>query len=375
VRNPFTPTFGVTPPVLVGRDEEIEAFREALADGPGAPARAILLTGPRGTGKTVLLNAVEDAAREAGWAVASATTRPGVAAELALTELPRLLVEHDPEAVTSSLQGAGFSVLGSGANFSRVRSERHPVQPSFRSRLEDLARVLAGRDSGLLVSLDEIHRDALTDLREIAQGVQHAFRSGLEVAFVAAGLPAAVDVLLRDETTTFIRRAERFTLGRVADRDVAAALASPIEQSGRSITPDALELAVAATSGYPFLVQMVGHRVWAADRDAPVIDAAQARSGASSARRRANRLLHEPVLADLSHRDRDFLQAMAHDDGPSLLRHIAGRMGVSSDYAGQYRSRLIAAEVVEAAGHGLVDFAVPFLREYLRQTPSARPNL
>lgn len=29
--NPFTPTFGVTPPLLVGREEEIATFTEAIA--------------------------------------------------------------------------------------------------------------------------------------------------------------------------------------------------------------------------------------------------------------------------------------------------------------------------------------------------------
>jgi hypothetical protein len=87
------PTLGVTPPVLVGRAAELQAFREALAQGPGSPARAMVVTGPRGTGKTVLLNAVERAAAQSGWVVAAVTTRPGMAAELTHTELPRLLAD------------------------------------------------------------------------------------------------------------------------------------------------------------------------------------------------------------------------------------------------------------------------------------------
>jgi hypothetical protein len=59
----------------VGREEEVDSFRDAIDEGPGSPARAILLTGARGTGKTVLLNTLEDTARQAGWLVASATMR------------------------------------------------------------------------------------------------------------------------------------------------------------------------------------------------------------------------------------------------------------------------------------------------------------
>lgn len=65
-RNPFTPTFAVSPPLLVAREDERASFAKALEDGPGAPGRAMLFTGARGCGKTVLLNAVEAEARSRG---------------------------------------------------------------------------------------------------------------------------------------------------------------------------------------------------------------------------------------------------------------------------------------------------------------------
>ena len=49
--NQFRPSFGVTPPLLAGRDTEIIAFGDALDEGPGAPGRATLYTGVRGIGK------------------------------------------------------------------------------------------------------------------------------------------------------------------------------------------------------------------------------------------------------------------------------------------------------------------------------------
>jgi energy-coupling factor transporter ATP-binding protein EcfA2 len=368
-RNPFTPTFGVTPPLLAGRDAELRQFSEALADGPGSPGRAILVTGARGSGKTVLLNAIEQAARAEGWLVVAATARPGIAHELATDTLPALLAEHDPNATTSRVTGAGANALGFGASISREVSDHHSVAPAFRSQLARLARLGAAAGGGVLLTVDEVNHLARDDLREIAQGVQHAFREGLEVAFVAAALPAAAHAAAIDPVITFLRRAERFTLGRVADGDVAAALAEPIAQAGRSITPPALELAVAATRGYPFFVQVVGHQVWAVDRAQETIDLAQARTGRDRAVQRAHRLLHEPALAEVSRQDRAFLAAMAADDGPSQMSVIAARLGVSAGYASRYRGRLIDAELIEPAGRGLVRFTIPFLGEYLRRTP------
>ena len=40
-------------------------------------------------------------------------------------------------------------------------------------------------------------------------------------------------------------------------------------------------------------------------------------------------------------------------------------MGVTTDYAQKYRRRLIEAGVIEAAGRGMVAFAVPYLEDHL----------
>ena len=54
-------------------------------------------------------------------------------------------------------------------------------------------------------------------------------------------------------------------------------------------------------------------------------------------------------------------------DGPSSTSVIAERMGKDVKYAGIYRMRLIEAQIIEDRGYGKVDFAIPYLREYLRE--------
>lgn len=82
-------------------------------------------------------------------------------------------------------------------------------------------------------------------------------------------------------------------------------------------------------------------------------------------------LVHPPAVYDLSNVDRTFLAAMAVHDGPSRMADIATRLGSDPNYASQYRLRLIAADMIRPAGHGYVDFAVPYLRDYLREhTPT-----
>lgn len=54
--NPFRPSFGTSPPLLVGRDDIVAEFGDSLDDGPSAPGRATLFVGARGSGKTAVLN-------------------------------------------------------------------------------------------------------------------------------------------------------------------------------------------------------------------------------------------------------------------------------------------------------------------------------
>src|SRR5438876_3924232 len=131
--NPFKPSFGVSPPRLVGRDSLLEEFVEALEDGPGSAGRATLYTGARGAGKTVMLNAVEDRARARGWIVISETASPGFVARISGQVLPGLLRSFDPRAVRRRLRGIS-APMGAGA-LSWETVEAHVAAVGLRNQI------------------------------------------------------------------------------------------------------------------------------------------------------------------------------------------------------------------------------------------------
>lgn len=360
--NPFRPTFGTSPPLLVGRDPMVAEFVDALESGPGAPAAASLITGARGSGKTVLLNAFEDAARARGWHVFTETASSGLIDRLVtdrLAPLGRALsgTGADPVELRS------ITAMGFGASWDRRGPGEDRI--GFRPALEQVTDLLEAGSAGIVITVDEVHAADLDELRELTTAVQHAFREERRVVLVAAGLPGAVEAVLNDDVLTFLRRAERFELGQVSANDVARGIVVPLDESGRKISGDALRIAVETTGGYPFMVQLTGHELYRATDDT-LIDADAASSASTAAQRRLGKLVHAPALADLSNIDRSFLVAMARDDGPSRMSVIADRLGVTQTYAGQYRLRLIAADMIRPAGHGLVEFELPGLRDYLQ---------
>ena len=87
--NLFTPDFGQEPHLLVGRDRLMSSVIAGLDAGPRDRRFTTLLLGPRGSGKTVMLNAVRNAASESGWIVL-----PLDASTETLARFQRMLDDH-----------------------------------------------------------------------------------------------------------------------------------------------------------------------------------------------------------------------------------------------------------------------------------------
>jgi hypothetical protein len=252
-------------------------------------------------------------------------------------QLPRLLRGFDPETVRQRLTAITGPLAAGAVAWSTT--ETHVAQMGLRNRIELLTGLLAENQTGLLITLDEIHHNQIGELRELATTVQHAFREERQLAFVGAGLASAVSDVVNDDVLTFLRRAEGHALGSVGPDDVRRALSEPVEAAGRTIADNALAAMVDGTRGYPFLIQLVGAQTWRLHPTRAEIAIEDARQGVANALRRLGSLIYEPALADASAIDKFFLLAMAKDNGPSKMAVIQGRLNVDVNYASQYRRR------------------------------------
>ena len=77
IRNPYAPGAGQRPPELAGRDRELAQFDITLERmAAGRPDRSMVLSGLRGVGKTVLLNALRSQAVNRAWGTGKIEARP-----------------------------------------------------------------------------------------------------------------------------------------------------------------------------------------------------------------------------------------------------------------------------------------------------------
>lgn len=360
-QNPFTPGFGLVPSVLAGRAVVIEEFSKALSgDLPGR--RTSLISGPRGSGKTVVLTEFESIAEDARWATITLhTASSSMPGELRGEVISRLRL-IDPDAVTSRLTGGGLS----GMSVHREVEDRYDDEPaSLASLLERFVGLLAERGAGLLITVDEIQSVAPAQLHQLAQHLQDLVRRNQPVAFVAAGVSSGIDALLQDDHTTFLRRAHPISLGSVSEQSAIESIRQTVADTNRTITPEAAVLAGRISQGYPYLIQLVGAYAWEQAGAGDIIEELDVQQVIPQAIASMVRNVHEPALRGMSGQKMAYLQAMAEDRGPSKVADVVQRMGKTQQYAGVYRNRLIADGMIRPAGYGLVEFALPYLREAL----------
>lgn len=366
IPNPFKPTAGGNPPALIGREQVARDFEKGIDNGAGAPGRIMLITGARGTGKTVMLSDLAKRARQRRWDVISETGSDG----LCLRLLDSLAPQGSPfEHVCIKPQ---LSVLGIGGSLGEIELARKTMPSSLRHALRARLDTLRKKNVGLLITIDEAQAAQRDDMVTIATATQHLVSEDTDIAIAIAGLPERISDILNDSVLTFMRRAKREILADIPVDEVASSYGETFNTLGMTLSDVQAQRAANHTYGYPYMVQLVGYNIWdqvvsrththratVTDED---IDCA-----ICEARAELNMAVCEPELAGLSQKSLAYLHALAQFEGSAQTAAVAAAMGVSSQYANTYRKRLLDAHILAEPRRGEIDFALPYLRDYIRE--------
>lgn len=235
---------------------------------------------------------------------------------------------------------------------------------NWRLKVQKLLDSLEEAGSGLLILVDELD-PAIEEAVQLASIYQLFVMENRRVALVMAGLPYNIEKAKSDKRISFVRRAQQRRLGRVADFEVRESMRKTVEQAGRTMGAEALDTAVKAAGGFPFMIQLVGYRMWEVSPEQDEISSDDAHRGARLAEEELRSYVLESTYRDLSDGDIAFLKAMLPDSGPTLMKDVASRMGKSSSYASTYRERLLRQGVIGEPDRNAVGFELPGFRDYL----------
>ncbi|MFV0252572.1 MAG: ATP-binding protein [Beutenbergiaceae bacterium] len=385
IRNPYAPGAGQRPPELAGRDGELDSFEIVLERvARGRPERSMVLTGLRGVGKTVLLNALRSAAVRAGWGTGKLEARPdqGLRRPLAAA-LHTAIRELGRPAATDVLGTIKAFVLRAAPAKTALRDRWNPGidVPATRGRADsgdieidlvelftDIGGLAADTGKGVAIFIDEMQDLGPDDVSALCAACHEISQSGLPVLIVGAGLPHLPAVL--SASKSYSERLFRYSRIDRLDRDAAdLALTAPAAQEGAGFDAEALDAMYQATNGYPYFVQAYGKVAWDLAPRSPIA-ADDIRMAAPEAESELAVGFFGSRFERATPAEREYLRAMADIDVGSEdsvpTSAVASQLGRTAQSLSPARDALLKKGLIYSAERGQIAFTVPHFGRYLR---------
>ncbi|GAB2472552.1 ATP-binding protein [Jatrophihabitans fulvus] len=387
VRNPYAPGAGQRPPELAGRDGELDGFEVVLERvSRGRPERSMVLTGLRGVGKTVLLNAMRSAAVRRGWGTGKLEARPDQALRRPLAAALHLAVRElagRDEDGTKHALGVLKSFVQREAGKGRAwqpgidvpavtgRADSGDIEIDLVELFSDVAGLAADSGHGIAVFIDEMQDLGADDVSALCAACHEISQQALPLVVVGAGLPHLPAVL--SASKSYSERLFRYARIDRLDRAAAdLALRTPAREEDADFDDDALAAMYELTGGYPYFVQAYGKAAWDVAPRSPVTAADVAVAGPHAQAELAVGFFGSRYER-ATPAERDYLRAMADlsdiaGDGDSvptaLVAKVLDRPPQSLSPA---RDGLLKKGLVYSGQRGRIAFTVPHFGRYLRE--------
>jgi hypothetical protein len=394
IRNPYAPGAGQRPPELAGRDDQLRAFDVVLERvAHGRPERSLVLTGLRGVGKTVLLNALRSQAVRKGWGTGKLEARPdqrlrrplASALHQAVRELghpeqdesDHLLGELRAFAERDAADAKLRDRWSSGIDVPAVRgrADSGDIEIDLVELLSDLGGLAADTGKGVAVFVDEMQDLGPDDVSALCAACHELGQAGLPLIVVGAGLPHLPAVL--SASKSYSERLFSYQrIDRLTREEADRALTAPAASEDAAYDDGALAAMYEATGGYPYFVQAYGKTVWDLAPRSP-ITAADVSVAAPEAERELAVGFFGSRYERATPGERDYLRAMAdaaalapEDEqdpvGSVATADVAAHLGKKPQSLSPARDALLKKGLIYSGERGRIAFTVPHFGRYLR---------
>ncbi len=390
VKNPYAPGAGQRPPELAGRDRELRQFSVTLERvAAGRPDRSMVLSGLRGVGKTVLLNALRSLAGQAYWGTGKLEARPDHGLRLPLAAAVHAAVRElghrhrNPEAVEAVTGTVKSFALRADPRDRRSGGWRPPVDvPATRGRADsgdleldlvelfgDVAELAGDLAVGVALFVDEMQDASGPELAALCGACHEVSQQGAPLLVVGAGLPYLPVTL--SASRSYAERLFRYVVVDRLPRAAAdQALIVPASTADVGFDDDALAELYHLTDGYPYFVQAYGKVTWDVAPMSPIrVD--DVREAAPDAEAELVVGFFGARYERATPAERDYMRAMADlgagtADSPVATADVASRLARKPQSLSPARDGLIKKGLVYAAERGAVTFTVPHFGTFLR---------
>ena len=336
--NPFSLSFGKEPVSYIERDfQNNEIISSFEAENPAY--QVCMITGVRGSGKTVSLSAISGYFRKnIDWVVVELNPERDLLQALAV-ELSnkRELMEWFRDA------GINLSALGLG-----LENDGEPPVTDIVVALRRMIRKVTNNGKRLLITIDEV--SSTERMRVFASQFQIFMREGLSVFLLMSGLYEKIYELQNEESLTFLYRAPKIEIKPLSTPLITRKYKEIFHLSEK----EALDMAK-ATMGYSFAFQVLGFLCWTREKPwqelLPEYDTY------------LEDYVYEKIWSELSEKDKDVLYALSNTSS-GKVEDIRKYLNMTSNSFTTYRSRLLKKGIVHSPEYGRLAFSLPRFKEF-----------
>ncbi len=341
MNNPFSLTFGIEPNNFIQRISETDRIVSEFSSELAAN-RVYLITGLRGSGKTVLLSSIakELSGREE-WVVVDPGSKKNILENIA-SEI------YEEGSVKKIFLHGEWSFSFHGLTFSLKGKEEATTVTSL---LKKMIRHLNKKGRRVLITIDEI--DSGEEMKTFAETYQFFLRSGLDVFLLMTGLYENVSKLQDEKTLTFLYRAPKIFLGPLN----LSAIAFSYQKHLSANEKEAMALAK-FSKGYAYAYQVLGYLLFnqrKKELDADVL---------AEFDQYMAEYVYDKLHSELSEKER-FLLSFFPDEAKIRIEELRQKSSFDSKSLSVYRDRLIKKGVVYAPQYGYLQLSLPRFAAYL----------
>lgn len=270
--NPFTPMSGLEPTVFGGRQKELEFFEQKLNRTLHTKFNEhFLVLGNWGIGKSTLLKEYKKICQSRGHLV-SIVPLESFQAGTGLPEVARSIVEgilrdlpypiDRFKKMTNYFDSIGFSVLGTGLQFSRDTTKKEISPQAFLyDSLLNLWQDLKDKTEVLVILLDDLEN--LMTVSEIVMTLKQTLSMDLIMKTnILVGITSTPSVWLELTAVKKHHPLSRYFLSRVelialTGSELRETILESLIGTGVSFSPDIIKRVFEYTKGHPFEMQVL----------------------------------------------------------------------------------------------------------------------